>query len=167
MYARVLVDVDMSGKLFESVLVEREGHAFPITVQYEKQPSYCAHCRMLGHSIQNCLKLSSSTHHEGLDKVTRKGQSAMQHHKHKTKDSMVDKQPELTTEHHIEEVAPEPVHKSDLLTAQHFSKVMEESPVQRNIEKKGDNHDETVKSVTTKEKASSPTLATHNSCFAY
>lgn len=118
---------------------------------------------MLGHSIQNCLKLSSSTHHEGLDKVTRKGQSAMQHHKHKTKDSMVDKQPELTTEHHIEEVAPEPVHKSDLLTAQHFSKVMEESPVQRNIEKEGDKHDETVKSVTTKEKASSPTLATHNS----
>lgn len=29
LYARVLVDEDKSSELFESMLVEREGHAFP------------------------------------------------------------------------------------------------------------------------------------------
>lgn len=38
LYARVLVDVDMSGRLFDSVLVEREGHAFPVAIEYEKKP---------------------------------------------------------------------------------------------------------------------------------
>jgi len=31
-YARVLVDVDMFGKLFDSVYVERDGYAFPVSV---------------------------------------------------------------------------------------------------------------------------------------
>jgi hypothetical protein len=36
LYARVLVDVDMSRKLFDSVLVEREGYIFPVEIQYER-----------------------------------------------------------------------------------------------------------------------------------
>jgi len=39
--ARVLVDIDLSGKLFESVIVEREGHALSIEVQYERHPLFC------------------------------------------------------------------------------------------------------------------------------
>ena len=35
-YAWVLVDVDMSGKLYDSVLVEKEGHTFPVEIQYER-----------------------------------------------------------------------------------------------------------------------------------
>lgn len=69
LYARVLVDVDMSGRLFESVLVEREGHAFPIAIEYEKQPPYCGHCKMLGHTLQNCKKLSPMNIKEGIDKA--------------------------------------------------------------------------------------------------
>lgn len=53
LYDRVLLDVDLSEKLFDSVMVEREGHAFPVSVQFERQPQYCAHCKLLGHSIQN------------------------------------------------------------------------------------------------------------------
>lgn len=56
-YARVLVDVDMSGKLFESVLVEREGYAFPVEIQYERKPLFYSHCKTLGHSIQQCKRL--------------------------------------------------------------------------------------------------------------
>jgi hypothetical protein len=44
-YARILVDVDMSGKLFNSILVEREGFSFPVEVQYERQPLFCSHCK--------------------------------------------------------------------------------------------------------------------------
>ncbi len=35
-YARILVDIDMSGKLFDFIIVEREGYVFLIEVQYER-----------------------------------------------------------------------------------------------------------------------------------
>lgn len=58
MFARILVDVDLSEKMFETVVIESEGQDLSIQVQYEKHPSFCAHCRMLGHNTQNCLKLN-------------------------------------------------------------------------------------------------------------
>lgn len=58
-FARVLIDVDLSENLFESIVVELEDHALSILVQYEKHPLYCAHCKVLGHNIQNCSKLHS------------------------------------------------------------------------------------------------------------
>jgi len=69
-YARILIDVDMSGKLFNSVIVEREGFAFPVEVQYERQPSFCSHCRFLGHTIQQCKKLGaqSASNRSAVDK---------------------------------------------------------------------------------------------------
>jgi len=60
MYARILVDVDMSSKLFESVIMEREGYAFSVGVQYEKHPPFCSHCKFLGHTAQQCRKLVAS-----------------------------------------------------------------------------------------------------------
>jgi len=52
LYARVLVDVDLSLELFDLVIVEREGYAFFfVEVQYERQPAYCSHCKLLGHTI--------------------------------------------------------------------------------------------------------------------
>lgn len=63
-WTKWLLDVDLSDKMFESVVIESEGHALSIQVKYEKYPSFCAHCRMLGHTIQNCLKLSASNQHD-------------------------------------------------------------------------------------------------------
>jgi len=57
-YARVLVDVDLSDTLFEFVLVEREGYEFPVTVEYERKPVFCLHCKMIGHSIQQCYRIN-------------------------------------------------------------------------------------------------------------
>ena len=56
-FARVLVDVDLSESMFKSVVVEREDHALSISIQYEKHPIFCANCKMIGHSIQTCSKL--------------------------------------------------------------------------------------------------------------
>jgi hypothetical protein len=53
------VDVDLSEKVFESVVIESEGHALSIQIQYEKQPLYCANCKMIGHSIQSCVKINA------------------------------------------------------------------------------------------------------------
>ena len=71
-YARVLVDVDMPGKLFESVLVEREGFAFPVEIQYERKPLLCSHCKCIGHSIQQCKKLGVRGGTEATTNVARK-----------------------------------------------------------------------------------------------
>ncbi|KAK2417435.1 hypothetical protein QL285_039734 [Trifolium repens] len=56
-YARILIDVDLDNLLHESILVEREGFAFYVGVIYEKMPSYCTNCQIVGHHISNCNKL--------------------------------------------------------------------------------------------------------------
>lgn len=53
----------MSGKLFDSVVVEREGFAFSVTVKYEHKLSFCYHCKLLGHSIQHCNCINNIQHH--------------------------------------------------------------------------------------------------------
>lgn len=68
----LLVDVDMSGKLFESIMVETDGLAFHVNVVYEKQPGFCANCKMIGLTIQSCKKISSTKNHEETVKVTKK-----------------------------------------------------------------------------------------------
>lgn len=61
LYARVLIDVDLQEKLFESVIVEREGHALTVMIQYEKVPTFCANCKTIGHSIHSCSKLHADS----------------------------------------------------------------------------------------------------------
>lgn len=72
------MDVDLSRKMFDSVLVERMGCAFPVAVQYLKQPVLCSHCKMLGHSLQSCRKLSYVQVNEGFNNVRRKGNTHIQ-----------------------------------------------------------------------------------------
>jgi hypothetical protein len=59
-YARILVDVGLSDTLFESMIVERDGYAFPVIVEYERKPDFCSHCKMIGHSIQQCNHINSA-----------------------------------------------------------------------------------------------------------
>jgi len=81
LYVRVLVDVDLSEKLFKSIIVEREGHTLSVMVQYKKQPSFCTHCKMLGHDAHNCSKLNSANLNEGNSKSVKKVPSGLQHSK--------------------------------------------------------------------------------------
>ena len=69
LFARTLVDVDMAEKMFESIIVEREGHALTVMVQYEKYPLFCAHCRSLGHNIHACSKMNVDTSVKATKKV--------------------------------------------------------------------------------------------------
>jgi len=56
-YARVLVDMDMSKKIFYEILVEREGFYFPIEVSHEWLPEFCYHCNNIGHNITSIHRL--------------------------------------------------------------------------------------------------------------
>ncbi|PNX89783.1 putative NBS resistance protein, partial [Trifolium pratense] len=53
-YARILVDMDLSRRIFDEVVVEREGFALKIEVIYERLPDFCSHCQTIGHNIHTC-----------------------------------------------------------------------------------------------------------------
>ena len=53
-YARILVDIDLSKRIYEEILVEREGFAFKVEVQYERRPLFCHHCYSIGHNVLSC-----------------------------------------------------------------------------------------------------------------
>jgi len=56
-YARILVDLDLSKKVFYEVMVEREGFAFPVSIEYEGLPDFCTHCHSIDHNINSCRRL--------------------------------------------------------------------------------------------------------------
>ena len=53
-YARVLVDMDLSKKLFHEIMVEREGFSFNVEVAFEWLPYFCTHCQNIGHNVSSC-----------------------------------------------------------------------------------------------------------------
>jgi len=53
-YARILVDIDLSKRAYDEILVEREGFAFKVEVQYERKPLFCHHCFTIGHNVSTC-----------------------------------------------------------------------------------------------------------------
>ena len=71
-YARILVDMDFSRKLFHEIVVEREGFAFTVAVAYEWLPDFCSHCHNIGHDITVCRQLyprqETSAPKERIDK---------------------------------------------------------------------------------------------------
>lgn len=52
-YVRVLVDMDVSSEIRYKVLVERTCFAFFTNLEYENLPSFCTHCKKLGHLLDH------------------------------------------------------------------------------------------------------------------
>ena len=71
-YARILVDIDLSKRAYDEILVEHEGFAFKIEVQYEKRPLFFHHCYVIGHNVSTCKWL-----HLEATKVTDHGKKPM------------------------------------------------------------------------------------------
>ncbi|XP_057811584.1 uncharacterized protein LOC131025813 [Salvia miltiorrhiza] len=55
-YVRLLVEVDFSLPLQESMQVQGDDMAYHVEFYYEKLPLYCTHCRITGHSVDKCKK---------------------------------------------------------------------------------------------------------------
>ncbi|XP_045791366.1 uncharacterized protein LOC123886072 [Trifolium pratense] len=58
-FARILVDVNLAEELHYQILVEREGYAFFVDIDYENLPYFCEHCCCIGHSIDKCRNVNS------------------------------------------------------------------------------------------------------------
>jgi len=68
-YAQILVDLDLSKNIFYEVMVEREGYAFPVAIEYEGLPYFCTRCKSIGHNITSCRWLHPrSTQEQPIDK---------------------------------------------------------------------------------------------------
>jgi len=70
-YARILVDIDFSKKIFHEILVEREGGSYPVEVVYERIQDFRSHCRTLGHDVTNCCWLYPRKEDMSKDKVAK------------------------------------------------------------------------------------------------
>ncbi|XP_058783669.1 uncharacterized protein LOC131658389 [Vicia villosa] len=74
-FVRVLVDMDLTKELRYKVLVERQGFAFFVELEYEKLPEFCNHCICIGHNTSKCKRKETIAGVEGgkhFNKVTEK-----------------------------------------------------------------------------------------------
>jgi len=92
-YARILVDLDLSKKIFYEVMVEREGFAFPVSIEYEGLPDFCTHCHSIGYNINSCRRLHplrAETHEQPINvgkKTIDNGKQPVQKQMWKSKDN--------------------------------------------------------------------------------
>lgn len=68
-YACILVDIDLSKRVFDEILVEREGFAIKVEVQYERHPLFGHHCNVIGHNVTTCKWLHSKAAKENRGKT--------------------------------------------------------------------------------------------------
>jgi hypothetical protein len=53
-YARILVDIDLSKRAFDEIIVERDGFSFKVEVQYVRRQLLCHHCYIIGYNVATC-----------------------------------------------------------------------------------------------------------------
>ncbi|XP_061993967.1 uncharacterized protein LOC133711910 [Rosa rugosa] len=97
MYARVLVDVDLSSDPPCELTVRRKtGEIVVVEVEYERLPDFCYHCGNVGHRVSSCnllQKCTNSMQHEETEGA--RGRSRMpRRRRRKTKQVYVKKQQE-------------------------------------------------------------------------
>lgn len=70
-YARVLVDLDFSRRVFDEIIVEEMDFLSNWQLIMNGSPDYCTHCRMIGHDVMVCHWLIPTKAVEKVDKVDR------------------------------------------------------------------------------------------------
>jgi len=74
-------------------MVEHEGFAFPVSIEYEGLPDFCTHCHSIGHNINSCRRLHplrAETHEQPINvgkKTIDNGKQPVQKQTWKSKDN--------------------------------------------------------------------------------
>jgi len=123
-FARIFVDVNISGKLFDSVLVERDGYAFSVSVEYERKHAFCHNCKVLGHTIMQCKKISTNSTAAGSELQQKR--HTLTHDKHK----MVHSNGKSLKSRSKEVEVPQTKEHTNILT----DSVLKQSPVAEGLE---------------------------------
>jgi len=85
-YARILVDIDLLKRVYDEILVEREGFAFKVELKYERRPLFYHHCYSIRHNVSSCRWLhpqppkDKNNHDQGKQIVV--AETAPKHSRH-------------------------------------------------------------------------------------
>ncbi|XP_061993262.1 uncharacterized protein LOC133711112 [Rosa rugosa] len=70
LYARVLVDIDLSSNPPGELTVRRKtGEVVVVEVEYERLPDFCYHCGNVGHRVSSCNLVQKSTNSMQLEET--------------------------------------------------------------------------------------------------
>jgi hypothetical protein len=53
--------MDLSGHIFDEIMIERDDFAFNLEVAYERLSEFCSLCKTIGHHVQSCKWLHPLT----------------------------------------------------------------------------------------------------------
>ncbi|PON33061.1 hypothetical protein TorRG33x02_355600, partial [Trema orientale] len=71
-YARMLIDIDLSQPISDSLMVEVGSDCLFIPLEYERLPSFCSTCKFIGHEATNCRRVQKQAPlKEGVTKLER------------------------------------------------------------------------------------------------
>lgn len=70
LFARLLVDMDITQQVRYKVLVERNDYAFFVDLEYENLPEFGSHCFKIGHHVDECRFLNNGNDTPGAKKQT-------------------------------------------------------------------------------------------------
>jgi hypothetical protein len=70
LFARLLVDMDITQQVRYKVLVERNDYSFFVDLEYENLPEFCSHCFKIGHHVDECRFLNNGNDTPGAKKQT-------------------------------------------------------------------------------------------------
>lgn len=54
------MEIDLATEIIDQVMVEREGFAFTVQIEYEKLPMFCSYCSIIGHTASHCKKYNAA-----------------------------------------------------------------------------------------------------------
>ncbi|XP_019447216.1 PREDICTED: uncharacterized protein LOC109350434 [Lupinus angustifolius] len=60
-FSKVLVEIDLKIELPNQILVEREGFAFFVGIEYENLPEICTGCSSIGHLLAQCRRVTKKS----------------------------------------------------------------------------------------------------------
>jgi hypothetical protein len=97
-FARILVDLDLSKRIFNEIMVEREGFSFYVEIQYERLLDLCNNCATIGHSIGQC-KWLHNIYNASKEVAKKQKENA---HKGEASDTVKQPIPQQVRQHEVE-----------------------------------------------------------------
>ncbi|XP_019433032.1 PREDICTED: uncharacterized protein LOC109339940, partial [Lupinus angustifolius] len=67
-FSKVLVELNLKDNLPDQILVEREGYAFFVNIEYDNLPNLCQGCQAIGHLVSQCRKVKKKEAEKRPDK---------------------------------------------------------------------------------------------------
>lgn len=69
-FYRILVELDLTSRIRDNILVERSNFSFFVNVVYENMPDFSDHCKIIGYNVGNCRRINGNQNQNKQDVKT-------------------------------------------------------------------------------------------------